>query len=192
MNQGRQSLAGCSSSGRHKMIHLGKGPAQEGLCERLLGRKLLPSRPVEFQPGQRSLLQGHWPCKVAGPFANSANCPVGGAVASTLAKLKHPLLVDPGPALPRTRGPSPALQLAKGAGAYRLPRPGLPGSPASLGMMHYMIHSHHYSGCLLSTYCVPGALTLLLHQNFTGSPWIRYNYAHFTDMKGKVQRPHGQ
>lgn len=158
-------MAGCGSSGRHKRIHLGKGPAQEGLCERLLGRKLLPSRPVECQPGHRSLLQGHWPSKVAGPFSNSASCPVGGAVASTLAELKHLPLMDP--ALPRTRGQSPALQLAKGAGTYRLPRPGLPGSPASLGMIHYMIHSHHYSGCLLSTYCVPGALTLLLRQNFT-------------------------
>ena len=113
------------------------------------------------QPGHRSLLQGHWPCKVAGPFSNSANCPVGGAVASTPAELKPLPLVGPGPALPRTRGQSLALQLAQEAGAYRLPRPGLPGSPVSLGMIHYLIHSHHYSSCLLSTYCVPGALTLL-------------------------------
>ena len=113
-------------------------------------------------------------------------------MASTLAGLKPLPLVGPGPALPRTRGQSLALQLAQEAGAYRLPRPGLPGSPVSLGMIHYLIHSHHYSSCLLSTYCVPGALTLLLHQNFTGSPWIRFNYAHFTYMKGKAQRSHGQ
>ena len=31
---------------------------------------------------------------------------------------------------------------------------------------------------------------MLLHQNFPGSLWVRYNYAHFTDVKGKAQRPH--
>lgn len=33
---------------------------------------------------------------------------------------------------------------------------------------------------------------MLLHQNVAGSLRVRYNYPHFTDRKGKAQRPPGQ
>ena len=140
MNQGRQSLAGRGSSGRHKRIHLGKGPAQEDLCERRLGWKDLPSQPVEVPARPGSLLQRHQPCQGGwAPPPTLQTLQEGALWPPHWRNSNTCLCVGSAPALPRGGALSPALQQAQGAGACRLPSPGLPSSPASLGLITVII-----------------------------------------------------